>query len=154
SLLVTASLVAYTRPRIRGGDWLGLIAIGFVGHFVYQYCFIVGLAKTSVANSSLILACTPIAVALLSSALGHEPITGWHWAGAGRSLLGIYLIEARSAPASGASLEGDLLMAGALVCWAIYTVGSRPLLTRYEPVLVTGYSMAIGTVMFLSVSVK
>src|SRR5688572_16251248 len=51
-------------------DWIGLAGLGFVGHFLYQYLFIAGLARTSVANSSLILAATPILVALLGAAVG------------------------------------------------------------------------------------
>src|SRR5512138_1925344 len=48
-------------------DWLGLLGIGVVGHFFYQYLFISGLAQTSVANSSLMLAATPVVIALLSA---------------------------------------------------------------------------------------
>ena len=40
-------------------------------------------------------------------------------------------------------------MAVAVCCWAIYTLGSRPLMTRHSPVGVTGLSMAIGTLMYV-----
>ena len=41
-------------------DWLRLAVLGVVGHVLYQFLFIGGLARTSVANSSLMLATTPV----------------------------------------------------------------------------------------------
>jgi drug/metabolite transporter (DMT)-like permease len=40
-------------------------------------------------------------------------------------------------------------MAAAVCCWAIYTLGSRPLMTRHSPVGVSGLSMAIGTLLYV-----
>src|SRR5688500_3533852 len=55
-------------------DWRALAASGVVGHAGYQYFFIGGLARTSVANSSLMLAATPVVIALISAAMGQEQI--------------------------------------------------------------------------------
>jgi drug/metabolite transporter (DMT)-like permease len=38
---------------------------------------------------------------------------------------------------------------GAVVCWAVYTVGSRALLDRLSPLVVTGLTMAIGTALYV-----
>jgi O-acetylserine/cysteine efflux transporter len=43
-------------------------------------------------------------------------------------------------------------MAAAVCCWAVYTLGSRPLMTRHSPVGVTGLSMAIGTLLYVPVA--
>ena len=40
-------------------------ALGVVGHTAYQYFFIGGLARTSVANSSLMLAATPVLISVI-----------------------------------------------------------------------------------------
>jgi drug/metabolite transporter (DMT)-like permease len=40
-------------------------------------------------------------------------------------------------------------MFAAVCCWAVYTIGSSPLMTRHSPVGVTGISMMIGTLMYL-----
>ena len=40
-------------------------------------------------------------------------------------------------------------MFAAVCCWAIYTLGARPLMARHSPVGVTGMSMMIGTLMYL-----
>jgi drug/metabolite transporter (DMT)-like permease len=120
-----------------------------LGHFSYQLCFLGGLSRTTVSNSSLILGCSPVAVTFLSAAAGHERVSPRHWAGALLSLAGIYLLAGRGANLSGSTLTGDLLCLAAVMCWSIYTVASRPLLSRLSPMTVTGYSMAIGTLLYI-----
>ncbi len=53
-------------------DWMLLGVLGFIGHFLYQAFFIEGLERTSVANASLLIGCTPMAVSLANAALGLE----------------------------------------------------------------------------------
>jgi drug/metabolite transporter (DMT)-like permease len=143
-----ASIFVTPAPITRH-DWLVLAGLGIVGHAGYQYFFIGGLARTSVANSSLMLAATPVVIALISAALGYERISRLHWFGAALSMAGIYLVVGHGAPAGGSSLAGDLMMFVAVCCWAIYTLGARQLMLRHSPVGVTGFSMAIGTLIYV-----
>src|SRR5262249_4115544 len=43
-----------------------------------------------------------------------------------------------------------LMLMGAVVCWAFYTIGARPLMARHSPVGVTALSMLIGTLLYVS----
>jgi len=135
-------------PPIEARDWWRLAALGVIGHFIYQICFMGGLSRTTVANSSLILGCSPVVITLLSAAAGHDRVGRWHWIGAALSAAGVYLIVGRGAAMSGASAQGDLLSLAALVCWSAYTVGARPLLLRHSPLVVSGYPLAIGTFLY------
>ena len=130
-------------------DWVNLLLLGLVGHAAYQYFFIGGLARTSVANSSLMLAATPVVIALISAALGQERIGRLHWVGALLSILGIYLVVGHGPAGGGATMTGDLMMLAGVVCWAIYTLGARNLIQRHSPVGVTGISMAIGSLFYV-----
>ena len=146
----TASVLpVFQRSRIYPRDWFLIAVFGLIGHFVYQICFLFGLDRTTVANSSLILGCSPVVVALFSAALGHERVRPLHWAGAALSIAGIYLVVGRGAQIGGASLAGDVLTICGLFCWGVYTVGVKGLLDRHSPLEVTGYSMAIGTVPYV-----
>ena len=145
---VVASIF-HTPARVTRGDWIRLAALGLVGHSLYQYFFISGLARTSVANSSLLIATTPVLIALLTAAGGHDRIRPLHWAGTLLSLAGIYAVVGHGARLGAESIRGDLMVGAAVVCWAIYTMGSSPLMLRHSPVGVTGLSMAIGTVIYL-----
>jgi drug/metabolite transporter (DMT)-like permease len=133
--------------RFTRREWVRVLLLAVVGHFLYQLLFLGGVARTSVSNSSLIFGCTPVVVALLSAWLGHERVSLVRWAGAGLSLSGVYLVVAGGGQ-RGASLAGDLLVVLAMFSWALYTVGSRSLLTRHSPLVVTGYTMAIGSLLY------
>ncbi|MGH9329104.1 MAG: DMT family transporter [Vicinamibacterales bacterium] len=143
--------VFYTPAPITRADWLRLVGLGVVGHFLYQIFFIGGLARTSVANSSLLLAATPVAIAVASAALGREAIGRWHWIGGAISLAGIYLVVGRGAGLSSDTLTGDLMVVGAVACWTVYTLGAGRLMERHSPLGVTGLSMAIGSALYVPV---
>jgi drug/metabolite transporter (DMT)-like permease len=142
--------VFHTPERVTLREWLGLAGLGVVGQWFYQYCFISGLSQTSVANSALLIAATPVLIAIITGVFGQEPVGPRHWAGAALSLMGIYVVVGQGASIGGSSLRGDLMMSAAVVCWTVYTLGARPLMRRHSPVGVTGISMLIGSVLYVS----
>ena len=144
-----AASVFQTPTRMTRRDVLELLGLGIVGHFLYQYFFIGGLALTTVANSSLLLAATPVVIALIGAAVGQERVGPRHWAGAVLSMFGIYLVVGHNVSLDGRGLTGDLMMVVAVICWSVYTLGARRLVSRHSPVGVTGLSMSIGTVLYV-----
>jgi drug/metabolite transporter (DMT)-like permease len=157
--LVIASLVflgtiAATRrreslARLTPRHWLVIVVLGIVGQFGYQLLFIEGLERTSVANASIIISCVPVIVSLTSAVLGHERLPWPHWVGMALSFAGVYLIVSGGAQTGESSLAGDLMMVTCAVFWTIYTIAARPLLNTFSPLLITGLSMAVGTVLFI-----
>lgn len=144
--------IFHTPAPVTRADWVRLAWLGLVGHFLYQYFFVGGLARTSVANGALLVSSTPIVITFLSSVGGHERPGVLHWAGTLLSLAGIYIVVGHDAHVSAASLRGDLMLMGAVVCWALYTMGSRPLMERHSPVGVTALSMLVGTAIYVPVA--
>jgi drug/metabolite transporter (DMT)-like permease len=139
-------------PRMSRREWVHIAALGVVGHVLYQLCFLGAVMRTTVANSALIFAFTPIVVALLTAAVGHERVPPMRWAGAAISLAGIWAVVGAGASDPGATVAGNALALGAMLCWAIYTVGARPLLAFRSPLAVTGYTMAIGSLLYLPIA--
>jgi drug/metabolite transporter (DMT)-like permease len=142
----------HTPAPVTRDDWRRLAWLGLVGHCLYQYLFIGGLARTSVANGALLVSLTPIVITIFSTIAAHERPGPFHWAGTLLSLGGIYAIVGLGAHASAASMRGDLMLMGAVLCWALYTMGSRPLMERHSPVGVTALSMVIGTILYLPIA--
>ena len=125
-----------------------VLALGLLGNLMYQMFFIFGLDRTRAGNASLLLASTPIITALLSAALGHERVKPRVWLGVMGTFGGILLVVlgGRSEVDAGrATIAGDLIMFGASIAWAFYTVGSRPLVDRYGALPVTAWTLWIGT---------
>lgn len=140
-------------PPLTARDWRSLVFLGIVGTGFYQLLFLAGVARTSVANSSLIFGCTPVAVAIMSSVAGHDRLTFARWAGAALSFSGIYTLVGLRAEISSATLTGDALIFGAMLCWSLYSVAAQPLLKRHSPLIVTGWAMISGTLVYLVVAV-
>ncbi|MBA2356459.1 MAG: DMT family transporter [Acidobacteria bacterium] len=148
-LLVIATRRRVQLARLTGRDWAIVVLLGVVGQFLYQLLFIEGLERTSVVNASIIIAWTPAAVSLVSAAVGHERLPWRHWAGTALSFVGVTLIVRGGAAAGVSSPLGDLMMVGCVACWTVYTVAGRPLLATHSPLVMTGLSMAVGTVLFV-----
>ena len=141
--------VFYTPHAMTRQELLRLAALGIVGQALYQYLFIGGLARTSVANSAVIAAAAPVMIAIVSGFIGEERIGRTHWVGAALSLVGIYIVVGPGVRIGGSSTHGDLLMLAAMGCWSAYTLGARPLMARHSPVAVSGISMAVGTAFYV-----
>jgi drug/metabolite transporter (DMT)-like permease len=138
------SRVFYTPQPPTARDRWNLVWVGVVGHFLYQWTFISGLARTSPSNGALIIGATPVVVAMLSSTLKLERVTRLHWVGALVSAVGLYFVVRSGTQVQGATLRGDLLILVAAACWAVYTVGAGQIIARHSPLYVTGMTMAIG----------
>jgi drug/metabolite transporter (DMT)-like permease len=157
---VFAVAIAVVRGRARAGlrqpepaiaprEWRALFFLGMIGTGFYQLLFLAGVARTSVANSALIFGCTPVAVAIMSSIAGHDRLTLGRWAGAALSFTGIYTLVGLRAELSTATFAGDAMIFGAMLCWSVYSVAAAPLLERHSPLVVTGWAMISGTVVYL-----
>lgn len=130
-------------------DWGAIILLGLCGHTLYQLLFINGLARTTPANSSLLMGTAPIWVAIIGLALGIERINRVMWAGILTSFSGIALLILSgngNVQLGGSTLLGDLMLLGCVILWASYTTGSKPLLARYSPLELTAWSMLAGTI--------
>lgn len=129
-----------------------LFFLGIIGNTIFQLLFIHGLNWTTASNTSIVMAMTPVFVALLSSLVRQERIHWAAWAGILISFIGFYFVITKQAGTfhySWQSLRGDLMIFAGNLCWAIYTVYSKSLLERISPLKLTAVTMAIGAVFFL-----
>ena len=140
------SSVFHTPHPLTSRDRWDLVWLGVVGHCLYQLFFVGGLARTTASNAALIFGASPVAVAIISAAIGQERVGPLHWLGAVLSTAGIYFAVGHGAAVGGGTLTGDLLMLGAVGCWSLYTIGGGRLMSRHSPLFVTGVAMALGTV--------
>jgi drug/metabolite transporter (DMT)-like permease len=142
--------------RIRREDISRLILLAIIGNTAYQLFFIYGISFTTAGNSAILYGTVPIFVGLLSSILGVEKITQRVWQSVIISFFGIALIivgKGEALAITNQSWIGDLLILGATICWATYTVLSKPLLKRYTPTKLTTLTVAIGAIPLILISI-
>ncbi len=153
-----ASLLVFGVLRARGEvgmperrDLPRVVALGLLGNVVYQMCFILGLDRTRAGHAAVILALTPIITAFFSMLTGHERPGPRTWGGAVLSITGIALVSGAAIRLEGReALVGDAILVTACVAWALYTVGSRPIVRRYGSVRTTAWTLWIGAVGLLA----
>jgi drug/metabolite transporter (DMT)-like permease len=148
---VFAGLVLWAILRLfdpKGGlrreDFWAMAGLGLVGVALNNVAFTFGVSMTSASNTALVVATAPLWGMLLGFALGWERPSLKGVFGVGLALLGVAVIVYRGLGSGATSLTGDLLVMAAAACWGSYAVLSLPLLKRYSPLAVAGYSMFFG----------
>jgi drug/metabolite transporter (DMT)-like permease len=130
------------------GDWWRFLGLGLIGNTCYQLLFINGINHTTAGNSALLLATTPIFVSLIGAAFGIERVGKLAWVGVFLSLAGIFMVIVGSGKELGLAKEtisGDILVLIGAAAWSVYTVLSKPMLSRYSALKLTALAMAAGT---------
>lgn len=134
-------------PRPSTRDRWRLMGLGVIGHCIYQVLFITGLARTRAGTAALVVAASPAVVAIVARAFGHERLTSRAVLGIAASIAGVMFVLGGSLQVDGTShLVGDLLILGAVCCWAFYTSGLMPLTKRVDSVQVAAWTLVGGVV--------
>jgi drug/metabolite transporter (DMT)-like permease len=144
-----------TSLRIPREGLLSLVLLGVLGNTVYQLLFIEGVALTTAANASLIMASVPMLVAVLATALRRERLLGRGWVGVALTVGGlVLLLSAREGGGYvGGTLLGDLLMLAAGGTWALYTVLASSVMARNPHLPATLITFLSGTPVLLLVAI-
>jgi drug/metabolite transporter (DMT)-like permease len=105
----------------------------FFGNFLFSICMLYGVSLSTALAAGVIMAGLPAAVALMSRVFLKERIATRVMLGIACAVAGIALVSLTKAPASpvrDASLLGNLLLLGALMCEASYVVIGKKLTGR------------------------
>jgi drug/metabolite transporter (DMT)-like permease len=141
------------KGRLRREDFRVMAGLGLVGVALNNVAFTYGVSMTSASNTALVVATAPLWGMFLGFVLGLERPRLRGIFGVGIALLGVGMIVYRGLGIGGTSLAGDLLVMGAAACWGSYAMLSLPLLRRYSPLAVAGYTMLFGGLAVLPLAV-
>ena len=130
-------------------DWGKAAVLGLLGHVAFQFFFIFGLDLTLTGNAALVLSTGPVWIILIAVAMGKEPFNRTALIGSFITLTGMVLLVAGGSAEFGGSLWGDLLMVGAAVTWALYTVIGHEPIKRHGALEVTAWALWAGTPVIL-----
>ncbi|MCW5888661.1 MAG: DMT family transporter [Anaerolineales bacterium] len=127
-LLGIASLLVWMRwrgswPRLARRQWLHLLALGVLGYGISLGFQFSGTQLSTAANGAVITAATPALVFLFARGLLGEAIRPRQWGALLLSTLGVLLIINPWQAGLEAQLwRGNLLLVGAALTWALYSV--------------------------------
>ena len=130
-----------------GRDTARILILGGLGFGLYQILWTTGLQSIPAGDSALIIASTPVLVAVLAVVSGADTLTPLKFAGAAISFLGVVVVIAAGVGISfSGSGVGSVLTLAAAACWAGYTAFAAPVLRRHSPLMLTTWATIGGTV--------
>ena len=138
-------------PQLRKG-WKPVLVLGALGVGGYNTLAYVALQYTAATNAVLLNSFIPIATIALSWLFLHKHLHRVEGLGVAISFVGVATIVLRGDPATLATLNlniGDLWMLGAVLVWAIYTIGLQWRPIGVDPMLMLAAFTTVG-VLFLA----
>jgi drug/metabolite transporter (DMT)-like permease len=140
--------------RLPRPDTLRILIMGGLGFGLYQILWTTGLQSIPAGDSALIIASTPVLVAVLAVVSGADTFTPMKFAGAILSFLGVVVVIAAGVGISlSGSAAGSALTLAAATCWASYTVLAAPVLRRHSPLVLTTWATIGGTLVLVPVGI-
>jgi len=144
-LLVPIALALRSRwPRRE--DWLGVALLGILFFAVFFGLFNLALKYTSAARGALGVSTLPLMTMLVASALRVERLTKRKSAGVLIAIAGVAVaLVAGLGDAPQGAWRGDAIMVAATLCFALYSIWSRPFIARSSPLGFVAASMGCGS---------
>lgn len=159
---VLAGLLLMALVRLRRGglplpareDVPLVLALGLTGIAAYQAFFLIGLVRTPASDGAILVpGLIPVLTTLLAwRAFGQRP-SGRAALGFAIAIVGLVVVVDPAGAVSSSRLAGDLILVGASVCWAVYTILGRSATARFDPLLATTYASVVGALMLAPFSV-
>lgn len=161
-VLVTVFLVPVLRfregvlPRLSRRDVMIIAGLAVSGVVVFNFLLFSGLQTVTAVRSAVIIALAPAVVALILFLVFHERLNVAGGIGIAVAFLGAAVTISEGDPAmilEGGIAPGDLLLLGAVLAWAVYTITARYAMKELSPLAVLTYSCAIGALLLTPVAI-
>jgi drug/metabolite transporter (DMT)-like permease len=150
--LASATLLVLLRWRegsigLPRRDMAAILGLGAVGFGAYQILWTTGLTTVPAGDSALLIASTPVLVALLSVLARSDVLTPLKLAGVLVSFVGVVVVIGSGPGVTlGRSIVGEALTLAGAVCWSVYTAFGAPFVRRHSPLRATAWATVAGTV--------
>ncbi|MBS4023708.1 MAG: DMT family transporter [Dethiobacter sp.] len=151
----TVLLIKEKNRRVTREEIKKLLVLGLGAHAFNQLAFVHGVARTTAAATSIILATTPVWVFLLAYLLKLEKLSTKILVGIFFSFVGTILVVMNfgtSVVFSRNVLNGNILILIATLFWSLYTVLVKAFFKDLSAAKLTAYSLSITATFFVIIS--
>ncbi|TCJ06425.1 DMT family transporter [Cytobacillus praedii] len=160
ALLFLIPMMLISRPqavKLQKSHWGYLILQSFFGVFLFSVLMLYGVRFTSATAAGIITSTVPAVIALLSFFFLKERITSPQAISICLAVLGISIITFQtnsSTLGSSSFLFGNLLVFGAVISEALFTIFAKKLSGVLTPIQMAAGVNVIGFILFLPFSIK
>ncbi len=137
-------------------DQLCLFLLGTFGVVGYHFFFFSSLRYTALGNSAIINAFNPVVTGFLAAVVLKETLAFRNYLGGAIAILGVLILLTQGNLLSLLQLQfnvGDILMLGAVACWACYSILLRYLSARYSGLALSYYAALFGVSQLLLLTI-
>lgn len=124
-----------------------LLAMGICGVTLFAPTLYFGLRFTTSVNATLINGCAPLITALLAALLIGERLSRRQFAGSVTAVVGVFTLvfgSSRGLLSSASFNQGDLVIFGACILWALYSVIGREVMHARSALSTSALSAFLG----------
>jgi drug/metabolite transporter (DMT)-like permease len=156
--IATATLMALLRWRegsvgLPRRDLVAMTGLGALGFGIYQILWTTGLTTVPAGDSALLIASTPVFVAILAVVARSDVLTPAKLIGSVVSFCGVALVVASGQGLSiGREIGGEAITLLAAFCWSVYTAFAAPYLANWSPLRTTAWATLAGTVVLAPIA--
>jgi len=134
-------------------DYWNILFSGFFGVFINNYLFIKGLNYSSPIDASIIMTTNPILVMIVAAIVLSERMSAIKIGGIIIGIVGALMLIAGKGfmGFKGQYLSGDLMLLANSVSFAVYFAFARPLMRKYDAVVVLKWIFLVGAIFYFPV---
>jgi drug/metabolite transporter (DMT)-like permease len=147
-ILLPLKMILAPKDKLSRKDFLPLIGGGVFGITLYFLAENNGVKLTTASESSLVISCIPVITMLVERFVLKAKMSLMQYVGAGLSTVGVWLIVSESLSLKSGAL-GYVYMAGAALCWVVYSFLTRDVFQRHERVTIVFWQSLFGTCGFI-----
>ncbi len=148
-LLPLAFLISGRRAVPRPADLARLAGLSLLGVVINQWAFVEGLSRTSITHSALINTGIPVLTLIFAVLMRQERANPGKLASILLAMLGVLVLLRVDSMVLDRATRGDLITLINATSFSLFLVLSRPLLTRLDPLMATGFLFAFGSLVLL-----
>lgn len=156
ALTIQMSIKELRMLKIDRADYPRLILSSLAGVSINQMMFFTGLNLTTPVDAAIINSANPILVLVFAAWILKERIGISQLGGIILGATGALMLILLGNPLSlkGGNLTGDLFIMVNIAVWSLYLVISKPLMMKYNPILMMRWMFMIGLIAVFPFSVR
>ncbi len=139
-------------PRLERSQWLPVVLLGLTGVFAYNAFFFKGLHLISAGRASLVIATSPVLIALFSTWFYGEKLNPVRIIGILLSMTGAMVVISKgnlAAVVNHGPGSGELMIFGCVLSWVAYSLIGKTVMNTISSLVAVAYSAFAGTIFLL-----